>query len=158
MRKGKVLLLGVICLLLVGCGTKSKNKEESKETTLINNFEEVSTKNEFIFLDNKGAYPDDKEVVDAKKAILDDVVVEMVIYKDNKSAEKAQDKQIKDYKEEANESAKENKKEGKNSYKYILEYDDFYIVSSRIDNTVVFCRTVNQNKKKVDAILKELKY
>ena len=78
MRKGKVLLLGVICLLLVGCGTKSKDKEESKETTLINNFEEVSTKNEFIFLDNKGAYPDDKEVVDAKKAILDDVVVEMV--------------------------------------------------------------------------------
>lgn len=158
MRKGKVLLLGVICLLLVGCGTKSKDKEESKETTLINNFEKASVKNEFIFLDNKGSYLDNNNVINAKKAILDDVVVEMVIYKDKKSAEKAQDEQIKNYKNEANESAKEKKKEGKNSYKFILEYDNFYIVSSRIDNTIVFCRTVNQNKKKVDAVLKELKY
>ena len=32
------------------------------------------------------------------------------------------------------------------------------MVSSRIDNTLVFCKTLLENKEKVEAVLEEIKY
>ena len=34
----------------------------------------------------------------------------------------------------------------------------YYVVSSRIDNTLVFCKTMLKNKEKVEAILDSMNY
>ena len=155
MKKVKFLVLGLFCLLLlVGCGG-SKSK---KNIVTAAKFEEVVSKKEFIFLDNMGSYADVDYITEAKKAILNDIVIEMIVYKDVASAEKVQKEQIENFKTIKSTAATENKENGKNYYKFWMVSNGYYMVSSRLENTLVFCKTQLNNKETVEGILKTLKY
>ena len=54
--------------------------------------------------------------------------------------------------------ASEKKDKGDNYYKYFLISNNYYMVSSRVDNTLIFCKTLLTNKEEVDKVLDELGY
>ena len=151
MKRVKYLVVIFMCLLLVGCGGK-------KEVGTVDSFEKASTDNKFIFLDNLGSYPDVDYIKEAKKAILDSTVVEMIVYKDEKNAKKVQEEQIENFKTIKNTATTEHKDDGRNYYKFWMVSNGYYMVSSRIDNTLVFCKTQLENKEKVEALLKKMNY
>lgn len=153
MKKVSFLVIGLFCLILVGCGISSK-----KDVGNIDSFESATKNNEFIFLDNMGSYPDVKYIKEAKKAILDSTVIEMIVYDSEKNAKKVQDEQIENFKTIKNTATTEHKDEGKNYYKFWMVSNGYYMVSSRIENTLVFCKTALDNKEKVETVLQEMGY
>ena len=153
MKKVNFLLLGMFCLLLVGCGNNN-----NKDVVSTDEFQKAIVNNKFTFLDNMGSYLDVDYVKDAKKGVLDSIVIEMVVYDNEDNAKKVQESQIKAFKTIKNTAAPEEKEEGKNYYKYSMVSNGYYMVSSRIDNTLVFCKTLLENKEKVEAVLEEIKY
>lgn len=161
MKKVKYLIVGIVFLVLliviigIFFGKKSVQKKDAKS---INDFENTVSKNEFIFLDNIGSYADVDYITDAKKGILDSIVIEMIVYKDEKSAKKVQDEQIKNFRTIKNTATTEHKDEGNNYYKFWMVSNGYYMVSSRIDNTLIFCKTLLENKEKVENILESMKY
>lgn len=152
MKRVKYLVAIFMCLLLVGCGGGKK------EVGTVDSFESAAVENKFMFLDNLGSYPDVDYIKEAKKAILDSTVVEMIVYKDEKNAKKVQEEQIENFRTIKNTATTEHKDDGGNYYKFWMVSNGYYMVSSRIDNTLVFCKTQLENKEKVEAILKKMNY
>lgn len=152
MKRFRFLLLILVCLVMVGC--KSTKKPVEKAT----DFETAVNESKFIFLDNMGSYPDVDYIKEAKKAILESTVIEMIIYKDEATAKKIQDEQIKNFKTIKNTATTEHKSEGKNYYKFWMVSNGYYMVSSRIENTLVFCKTQLEAKGKVEAVLEKMGY
>ena len=153
MKRINFLILGIFCLLLVGCG-----KGGSKDTINVEDFQKVSTDSGFVFLDNIGSYSDVEYVKEAKKAVLDSTVIEMIVYDNEENAKKVQESQIKTFKTFKNTAVPENTEEGNNYYKYWMVSNGYYMVSSRIDNTLVFSKTLLANKEKIETILNEINY
>jgi hypothetical protein len=50
------------------------------------------------------------------------------------------------------------KDSGKNYYKYTMISNGYYLVTSRVDNTLIFTKTLLKNKDLVDSVLEEIKY
>ena len=155
MKKFKILLCLLCLFLLVGCTNKSK---ESKEVVSINGFENAGNNNGFNITDNTSSYADVDYVLEARAASLDDATVEMVVYTDIENAKKVQDDQIEKFKKIKNTATPLNKEEGENYYKFWMVSNGYYMVSSRVDNTLIFCKTLLKNKEKVEAILNDLGY
>ena len=154
MKKIKYLFVGVICLLLVGCGASN----ESKNVGSLSDFESIASNNNFVIEDNMSNYIDVNYITEAKIATLDDVIVEMIVYTDSDSAIKVQDAQIDSFRKIKNTGVTEHKDEGKNYYKFWMVSNGYYVVSSRVDNTLIFCKTMLKNKEKVEAILDSMNY
>ena len=145
-----------ICLfLLVGCANESK---ESKEVRSINDFENASINAGFSVSNNINKYSEINYITSASVATLDDISLEMVIYTDTDNLKKVQDEQIENFKLIKNTATTEHKEKGKNYYKYWMVSNGYYMVSSSVDNTLVFCKTPLGNKEKVEAVLDNLGY
>ena len=155
MKNIKYLLLVIFCFILIGCTTTSN---ESKEVGSTSNFETVATNNSFTVDNNISSYDDIDYITEAMKATLDDIVIEMVVYTDNDNADKVQEGQIKSFRSIKATADTENKEKGENYYKFWMVSNGYYMVSSRIDNTLIFSKTLLKNKDKVEAILNEMKY
>ena len=151
--KIKCLVLLLFCFILVGC---SSGKE--KEVVTTSKFEEISNSNSFIYLDNIGSYPNIDYMSEAKKAISDDIVIEYIVYTDEDSAKKAQDGQIENFRNIKGTAVTEHKDDGKNYYKFWMVSNGYYMISSRVDNTLVFCKTLLNNKEKVEKIIEDMGY
>ena len=154
MKKIKYLFVGVICLLLVGCGAS----DESKNVGSLSDFESIASNNNFVIEDNMSNYIDVNYITEAKIATLDDVIVEMIVYTDIDSTKKVQDGQIDSFRKIKNTGVTEHKDEGKNYYKFWMVSNGYYVVSSRVDNTLIFCKTMLKNKEKIEAILDSMNY
>jgi len=152
MKKKLCLLLICICLIITGCNPKTK---EAKNT---NNFATISSNNGFIVNDNMNSYKNINYIKDSKKAIFEDITIEMVIYDISDNAKKAQENQIKNFQSLKSTGAAQEKDKGKNYYKYSLISNGYYMVSSRIDNTLIFAKVTLNNKEKIENILNSLEY
>ena len=47
---------------------------------------------------------------------------------------------------------------GKNYYRYELVSNGYYMINTRVDNTLIFCKVMLNDKETVDEILDELGY
>lgn len=150
--KKNLLLLILCCLFVSGCGNKVK---EVKDFT---DFEQVTINNGFTVSDNMNSYNGVTYIEGSKLAIVDGVSVEMVIYDSVDNAKKAQDMQIDSFNNLKNTGASLDRESGKNYYKYSLISNGYYMVSSRIDNTLVFSKVVLEDKDKIEDILEDMGY
>ena len=87
-----------------------------------------------------------------------DIVIEMIVYDNADDAEKVLEEHIKSFNLLKSTGAAEKKQTGDNYHKYFLISNNYYMVSSRIDNTLIFCKTLVTNKESVDKVLDELGY
>lgn len=153
MKKRYFILLGlVICLILTGCGGGSK---EVKSTS---DFDTVASNNGFTVNDNMSTYSGNDYITGAMIATTSDITIEMVIYDSMENANKVQEGQIDSFNLLKSTGASEKKDKGDNYYKYFLISNNYYMVSSRVDNTLIFCKTLLTNKEEVDKVLDELGY
>lgn len=153
MKKKYFILLGlVICLILTGCGG------ESKEVKSTSDFNTVASNNGFTVNDNMSTYSGNDYITGAMVATTSDITIEMVIYDSVENANKVQEGQIDSFNLLKSTGASEKKDKGDNYYKYFLISNNYYMVSSRVDNTLIFCKTLLTNKEEVDKVLDELGY
>ncbi len=152
----RFIFIFCLCLfLLCGCTNESN---ESKAVGNISSFEDVCGNNGFSVVDNINNYMGVNYISDAKLATYNNISIEMVIYTDDASAKKVQDEHIKSFRKIKNTATTENKEKGSNYYKFWMVSNGYYMVSSRIGNTLIFSKTVLSNKESVENILEDLGY
>ncbi len=153
MKKNYLIIFAIILFTLCGCSNKSK------EVKGIDEFNEISVNNDFKVVDNMNSYENINYIDYATLAVIDDDSnLEMVIYESVDYAKEVQENQIENFASRKSTGATEKKDKGKNYYKYSLISNNRYMVSSRVENTLIFCNTSLSNKSSVDAILEELEY
>ena len=148
--------LGIVMIMMLifvtGCGNKTL------EATDITKFESISKNQNFTVTDNLTTYNDAEYITGAMMAVYNDITVEMITYDTAENASKVQDKHIESFNLLKSSGASEKKDKGENYYKYILISNGYYMISSRIDNTLIFCKTALENKGTVEKLFKELGY
>ena len=153
MKKISIFIL-CLCIMLTGCGTNN----DSKEVGSIDNFQSVATNQGLNVSDNTDTYSDVDYITQSKISKLDDITIEMTIYTDNESAIKAQDSIIDNFMMIKSTGATQNRFKGQNYYKFWMVSNGYYMVSSRIDNTIIFSKTLLKNKEKVESLLDAMNY
>ena len=149
----KIFLLLCFLLLITGCGSMG-----SKESINLDSFNTLATESSFTVEDNMNSYLDIDYISGAMKATLDDITIEMIIYTDNDNAIKVQNSQIDSFRTIKATGATEHKEKGDNYYKFWMVSNGYYMVNSRVDNTLVFCKTLLKNKEKVEELFDSLGY
>ena len=153
MKKLSIFVLIIMCLFITGCG-----EPKEKKVTTLSNFNSILVGKNFNVKDNMEEYTDVNYISGSKKATYGDIEIEMVKYTDVESAKKVQDAQIESFNLLKSTGAFEDKIKGNNYYKYILVSNGRYMVSTRVEDTLVFCKTLLQNKELVETIYNELGY
>ena len=153
MKKLSICLIFILCLFMTGCG-------EPKELAVVSldTFKNVASNNNFNVVDNTDKYGDATYITGSVLATYGDIEIEMVSYTDVESAKKVQENQITSFNLLKSTGAFEDKIQGDNYYKYILVSNNRYMVNTRVDNTLVFCKTILTNKETVEKIYNELGY
>ena len=152
MKKKLILFMICACLLATGCGG------EIKEVKNLDNFTEIAGNNSFTVNDNMNSYTGVTYIEGSKIATIDDVTIEMVIYDSIDNAKKAQERQIESFNSLKSTGASQDKDNGKNYYRYSLISNGYYMVSSRIDNTLIFSKVLLEDKEKVENIFEDMGY
>ena len=147
----KLLLVLVVILLFTGCGKKVK------EVKSLSDFNTAASNEALIVSDNMGSYtaPYIKEAMIASN---EDLSIEMIKYESNDDASMVQEEQIKAFMTRKSTNAVIKKEKGENYYKYTMITNGYYLVSSRVDNTLIFTNTLVKNKEAVNRILAEMEY
>ena len=153
MKKLFIYFLIFGCLLITGCG-----EEKSKVAISIDEFNTIGTNNGFAIEDNSLAYKDYDYITDSRLATLGDIQIEMIQYSDSESAEKVLEGHIESFNLLKSSGAAEKNFSGDNYHKYFLVSNNRYMISVRVDNTLIFCKTMLPNKEKVDKLFEELGY
>lgn len=153
MKKIGLLFIVIFCLFLTACGEK-----EEKTVKGLSEFSVISANLGFDVASNMDNYTDVDYISDSMIATLDDMSVEMVIYDSEENAIKAQDNQIDTFNKMKGSGANVDNDKGKNYHKYTMITNGYYMVSSRVDNTLIFSRIPVDNKDKVESILEQLEY
>ena len=138
---------------MTGCG-----KKESKEVGTLSNFESIAINNGFTVNDNMNTYQNINYIIGSMLASKDDITVEMVIYDTSDNAVKAQDSQINTFNNYKSAGSTTKKDKGENYYKYVFVSNGYYMVSSRIDNTLIFSKVLLANKQVIENILDSINY
>ena len=153
MKKINLLVLVLFCLVITGC---TSNK--SKDVGTLSNFETTCVNNGLNVSDNMEEYKDVDYVSEAKVAVLDDMRIQMVIYDDSENAENVLNDHISSFMTMKGSGSVINKDKGKNYYHFDMISNGYYMVTSRIDNTLIFTKTPVKNKEIIDNIFIELNY
>ena len=153
MKKISLLLLFICCLLLTGC-----NSKETKEVKTLDDFQVSCNDNGFIVNNNIGNYSTVDYIKGSYIANLDEVTIEMVEYDSEENAEKAQDNQIKVFTNMKGSGAIIEKDKGANYYKHTMISNGYYMISTRVDNTLIFTKVTVDYKEKIDNIINALGY
>ena len=153
MKKISLLLIFIFCLFITACDSK-----EELEVKTLNDFQIACNNNGFSVDNNKKNYVNVSYITDAMVANLNDIEIEMVIYDTKENADKAHDNQVNVFKTMKGSGAVIEKDKGKNYYKYDMISNGYYMVSTQVDNTLVFCKTPVANKDKVTKVLSDMGY
>lgn len=155
MKKINLFLLAICCLLFTGCGNNIKNKD----VKTIDDFNKVATNNNFKIKDNKESYAEQDYIIKASIATYGtDITIEMIEYDNVENTIKVQEGQINSFILLKSTGATEKNIKGDNYRKHYLISNNHYMISTRVENTLIFSKTLLTNKDKVDAILDELGY
>ena len=132
--------------------------KRTKESITIDDFSTITSNNNFVVNSNMDNYKNIDYIVDSKKAILDGMEIEMVKYTDSDSAKKVQDGQIDSFNLLKNTGAYEEKNKGSNYYRYVLVSNGYYMISVRVDDTLIFSKTALENKEIIEKIYDQFGY
>ena len=153
MKKLFICFLLVMCLLTTGCG-----EEKSKVAISVDEFNTICTDSGFTVDDNSSVYKDYNYITNSRLATLRDIQIEMIQYTDSESAEKVLEAHIESFNLLKSSGAAEKNHKGDNYHKYILVSNNRYMISVRVDDTLIFSKTLLTNKEKVDKLFEELGY
>ena len=153
MKKLKFYLLLIICLFITGCGAP-----KFKEVTTLEKFEEVSKNNSLLIVDNSDTYINVDYIVNSRKAVAGDTEIEMVVYTDSASADKALEYHISSFETLKSTAATEKESKGENYHSYFLISNNRYMISTRVDNTLIFSKALLEDKELVEKVISELGY
>ena len=153
MKKFSFCLLLIICLFISGCG-----KVKNKEAITIDNFIQVAENNNLLIVNNMDTYSNVDYIVDSRKAVVDDTEIEMVVYIDSESADKALEYHMSSFETLKSTAAAEKEEERGNYHSYFLISNNRYMISTRVDNTLIFSKTMIENKELVEKVISELGY
>ena len=153
MKKLFVGFLMVMCLVMTGCG-----EDKTKTVISTDEFNNICTDNGFKVKDNSSTYKKYDYITDSKLATLDSIEIEMIQYTDSESAEKVVEGHIDSFNLLKSSGAAEKETNGDNYHKYFLVSNNRYMVTIRVEDTVIFCKTLLTNKDKVDEIFEKLGY
>ena len=152
MKKFSLLLLLFSCFILTACNN------EVKENKTLNDFEKICNSLNIEVKDNLQNYTTDSYILGSRLATVNGYDVEMIIYDTVDNAKKVQDEQIDTFMKYRGTFVTSIKNKGKNFYEYKLVSNGYYMVSSRIDNTLVFAQIPIDYQDSVDKLLNELGY
>ena len=153
MKKLFVCFLMIMCLFMTGCG-----EDKTKVAVSTDEFNNICTDNGFTVKDSYSAYEKYDYITSSKLATLDGIEIEMIQYTDNESAEKVLEGHIDSFNLLKSSGAAEKNIKGDNYHKYFLVSNNRYMVSVRVEDTVIFCKTMLTNKDEVDQIFEKLGY
>lgn len=148
-----ILLLFSFSFVITGCASS-----KTKEVGTLTDFEVKGANENFLINDNMSEYKDVNYVIDAKKAVLNDITVQMVVYDNNENAQKVHDSHIETFMTMKSSGTVINKDKGKNYYHFDMVSNGYYMISSRIDNTLIFVKTPVENKTIVNELFNNLGY
>lgn len=153
MKKTLICLLLFTFLFMTGCG-------KEKVVITLDNFSNVLAENNFTVSDTTEQYTKQVDyILGSRLAFFDEnLEMEMIDYDSVETAKKVQDSQVESFALLKSTGAHEDVEKGKNYYKYTLISNDRYMFSVRVDKTLVFCKTLLENKEKVENILDTLGY
>lgn len=146
------LLLG-LCLFMTGCG-----EDKVKTVATLDTFGSVTSAKGFTIIDDLEEYKNIDYILDSKLATYDDIEIEMIQYSDSEYASKVQESQIESFDLLKSTGAYAKKDKGSNYYSYVIVSNNRYMVSTRVDNTLIFCKVMLEDKEIVEEILNELGY
>ena len=129
-----------------------------KKVKSLDDFKNAASDNGFIVDDNTDSYASSNYITDAMMGTLDDINIEMVVYDDIDSCKKAHDSHIDIFSTYKGSGAIIGKDKGKNYYNYNMVSNGYYMVSTRVDNTLIFSLVPVKYKEKIESILNELGY
>ena len=152
MKKNFILYLFFVCILLTGCNN------DTKTVGTLETFNQKFTEAGFTVKDNSNTYNNEKYQGAMIAKLNEDVFVEMVIYNNKENASKVQQEHIEMFQLLKHTGSSIDKYKGSNYYKYIMISNGYYMVSSRIDNTLVFCKVPIENKDIIENTLNEIGY
>ena len=152
-RNLSICLLLLLCLFMTGCG-----EEKSKTAVTLDNFSNIVSGKGFTVTDNMNGYSDVDYILNSKFAVYDDIEIEMVEYSNSDYANKVQEGHIESFDLLKSTGAHVKKDKGSNYYSYSLVSNNRYMVSTRVDNTLIFCKVMLDDKEIVEEILTELGY
>lgn len=153
MKKIILFIISISCLFLTSCKSNI-----TKDIATIEKFNEAATNNGLIVRDNKASYLNVEYVKEASIAEFENITIEMIIYDNEENTNLVQENHIKNFNMLKSTGASEIKDKGNNYYKYSLISNGYYMISSRVENTLIFSKTTLENKDKVIAILEKLGY
>lgn len=153
MKKIGIYLLIVMCLFITGCG-----EPKTKKVATLEEFNTVAANNKFAVSNNMSSYDDLDYIIGSQKASYGDIEIEMIKYSDSNSAEKVLESHIENFKSRKSTGANEKNIKGENYHKYFLISNNRYMVSVRVEDTLLFCMTLITNKETVDKVFNELGY
>ena len=115
MKKLSIYFLIIVCLFMTGCGN-----DKEKVAITLDDFDKTLTDKEFTVYDNMDDYSGIDYIVMAKKAVLDDIEIEMIKYTTNDYAVKVQDSQIENFNLLKNTGAYEDKEKGRGELEIVI--------------------------------------
>ena len=151
MKKIGVVLV-LMLIFITGCGNKTMVSID------LDSFEKISKSHNFTVADNMETYNNIDYIDEAMISVYNDITVEMIVYDTDENASKVHSSHIDSFNLLKSTGASEKKHKGTNYYKYVLISNGYYMVSSRIDNTLIFCKTALGNKNAVEKLFSELGY
>ena len=152
MKRIGILFILLCCFVITGCSNKVK------EIKTLNDFDSVCTSLGFEANDNLQNYQTDSYIVGSRIVNLDEYKVEMIIYDNEDNASKVQEEQIDTFLKVRNTLVTVVKDKGKNYYEFKMVTNGYYMVSTRIENTLIFAQLPVDYKDKVDSIMDKLGY
>ena len=155
MKRIGLLFVGILCLFITGCASN-----EVKDVKSLNDYRNAAISNGFSIYDKTNDYRNANAtyITGALVATLDDIEVEMVIYDSDTSAEKTMNEHLETFATMKSPSMTSKSQKGLNFEKHILISNGYYMVTSRIENTLVFSKVLLKDKEQVEKLLKELGY
>ena len=159
MKKLKLLLLPVICLIslicFTGCG-KDKTAISAKE------FSEKLEDKDYIIQESTSQYSSNEEIIESYIALSEDYSyqIEFIILDSESDASSMYSYNKSRFEtERENASSKAHSEVNLANYsKYTLTVNDKYKVLSRIDNTLIYINADSEYKDKIDSVLEDLGY
>ena len=149
----KIFLLIVCVLFITACASNV-----TKDAKNVNDFETTALKKGFTVDKDNRDYDGVSYIYEHGKIMHGESYVEMIVYSDSEKAEAVQKTHIESFDLLKSTGAQAKRESGKNFYHYSLISNNRYMVSTRIDNTLIFCKVLIEEKELVESLLTELGY
>ena len=154
MKKISIFIILFICLFASGCGS---NKTRTAAT--LSGFDSIFQNNGFTITSDNDKYKSVDYITSYSLATYDeDTSIEMIIYTDSDYAIKVQEQQIESFNLLKSTGAQVIREKGSNYYEYALISNNRYMISTRVDNTLIFAKVMLKDKDFVDGIITSLGY